>query len=411
MAKYKSDYDLNYMEAQSRCGSTEINASIFENIFKNNDIINFEQLLEKLVMCDNTTFNKLIMSIIYAKLGQPKNASRLITTHKIYHLVSNKINYANNADLNLTNPRGIVVYDNKFWIANNILCNYDLCGNQLWVANDTLHSYDLVGNKLILSDSVRNPDCSTDVCINPGCDFKISITRRPVELLMCTKNGMVHGYNSKLNPNETYVLLNNQQKSAMYTGLAVANNILYLANFSQNKIEAYDCNYNRMTSYEFVDLDMSDPIPGDYSVVNIKCIGCYLYVVYVKRNAYMSVTEEPGCGYISQFNLNGSFVRRFISRQVLNSPWAIIPAPVSEGIPPSSILVGNSGDGRINIFDCDGKYIGPLFSSSGLPVSIRGLRGMAPYYTDINQIFVTSYSNQDECGLISSIANDQVIRI
>ncbi len=62
-------------------------------------------------------------------------------------------------------------------------------------------------------------------------------------------------------------------------------------------------------------------------------------------------------------------------------------------IPPGSILVGNHGDGRINVFDCSGRFIGPLLNQSGLPLIIDGLRGLAPHYTNFNQIYFTASSN------------------
>jgi hypothetical protein len=87
----------------------------------------------------------------------------------------------------------------------------------------------------------------------------------------------------------------------------------------------------------------------------------------------------------------------------------MIPAPCECGFPPGSFLVGNNGDGRINIFDCNGRYVGPLLNQSGLPVVIEGLWGLAPHYTDFSEIFFTSAIDEDLDGLLGSLTRDQTI--
>ena len=87
----------------------------------------------------------------------------------------------------------------------------------------------------------------------------------------------------------------------------------------------------------------------------------------------------------------------------------MIPAPCECGFPPGSFLVSCKGDGRINIFDCYGKYVGPLLGVSGLPLVIAGLRALVPHYTDFNEIYFTASSDPESNGLIGSLVRDQVI--
>ena len=198
---------------------------------------------------------------------------------------------------------------------------------------------------------------------------------------------------------------------SVFKGLAIANNILYLADFFQAHIDVFDSNYNRLNGFYFMDNDTSDPIPLDYGPNNIVHIGCYMYVIYARKDPNIPIHDlnGPGNGFVSVFNLDGSFVRRFTSRGVLNSPWAMIPAPCECGFPPGSFLIGNNGDGRINIFDACGKFVGPMLNQAGLPIVIDGLWGLAPHYANFNEIFFTAAPDQLIDGVVGSIVKDQVI--
>ena len=81
---------------------------------------------------------------------------------------------------------------------------------------------------------------------------------------------------------------------------------------------------------------------------------------------------DRGNGYIDIFNTNGTFVKRFASQGALNSPWGITESIGEFGQGGNAILVGNFGDGRINVYDGDGKFKGPL-QSGGQPIAIPGL--------------------------------------
>jgi uncharacterized protein (TIGR03118 family) len=135
--------------------------------------------------------------------------------------------------------------------------------------------------------------------------------------------------------------------------------------------------------------------------------------LWAKKNPLVTVDtlHGAGFGFISVFNLDGSFVRRFTSRGVLNAPWGMIPAPCECGFPPGSFLVGNKGDGRINVFDCNGRYVGPLLNQSGLPVVIEGLYALGPHYTDFSEIFFTATPDENVDGLVGSMVVDANIEI
>ena len=69
-------------------------------------------------------------------------------------------------------------------------------------------------------------------------------------------------------------------------------------------------------------------------------------------------------------------MKRFISHGALNSPWGIVE--VKAGFldqDEHAIIVGNFGDGHINGFTDDGKFLGPL-KDKCRPTIIEGLWGL-----------------------------------
>ena len=341
-------------------------------------------------------------------LSQPKRA---ITTWKVNYLVSNTPGEASHLDPDLIQPRGIVIYNNQLWVTNTM--------------SDKITNYDLFGNKILGSIQVRwnRPVSSFPVGLAMNCSSGFSFTgsngiqSRSATLMTATKTGDVAAYNPAVDSLRSYIVLNNKLAGeiAEYTGLAIVNNALYLADFYQGHVDAFDSQYLRIgvRNRRFIDNYSIDPIPITFGPHNIVYIEPYLYVMYAERdqNTIVHHVVGPGRGYISVFTLDGAFVRRFYSRGVLNTPWSIIPAPNECGIPPGSFLVNNIGDGRINIFDNCGNFIGPMLSQAGIPIVIDGLESLAPYYTTFNEIFFSSSADIETRGLLGSIVKDQVIYI
>ena len=100
-----------------------------------------------------------------------------------------------------------------------------------------------------------------------------------------------------------------------------------------------------------------------------------LWVAYAipKSPDFIDDSAGLGNGIVNVFNPNGTWVRRFYTHGVLNSPWGITMAPVSGGPMKKTILIGNFGDGMINAFDNSGKFMGYLKMPGGDPIVIDGL--------------------------------------
>jgi len=337
-----------------------------------------------------------------------KCKKNIITTWQTRYLVSNLENKAAHLDKNLIDPIGLVIANNEIWVANSF--------------TDTLTSYDLHGNKLHVPVRIKsisnNSGFPTGITVNNSGEFAVSngIRMAPSFIMAVTNVGTIHAYNFSINSEKSFIVTNEMLSGfvTVYKGCAIVGNYLYCADFYNLKIDVFNGKYILLNSFPFVDGDLADPLPPDYGPANIAHIGCYLYVVYCKQAPTINIDmfSGPGNGYVSIFNLDGTFVRRFHSRGVLNAPWGIIPAPCECGFPKNGILIGNNGDGTINIFDCAGVFCGKLLTPAGIPFSIIGLWGLATYYKCTNEIFFTAApaGNTDE-GILGSLVVDQVLTV
>src|SRR5207249_1456188 len=83
-------------------------------------------------------------------------------------------------------------------------------------------------------------------------------------------------------------------------------------------------------------------------------------------------------GFVSAFGADGTFLARVASRDAVNAPWGMAMAPANFGRFSGDLLVGNFGDGRINVFDpTTFEPKGHLKNTQGKAVVIEGLWGMA----------------------------------
>jgi uncharacterized protein (TIGR03118 family) len=200
---------------------------------------------------------------------------------------------------------------------------------------------------------------------------------------------------------------------AGYTGLAIGasngKNLIYGANFEQKKIDVWDTAFNR------IEMTFKDPtLPAEYSPYNIQAIGDYLFVMYSQLGADGHGVNGAGKGFVSVFGMDGKFVKRFTSRGTLNNPWGAVSAPASfledndidhgsygnktstegnsadrhDNHDPKDpvILIGNFGDGRINVYSLEGQFIGQLKSHNRV-IEIEGLWALtfAPSTSTVDQ--------------------------
>ena len=174
------------------------------------------------------------------------------------------------------------------------------------------------------------------------------------------------------------VAVDNSGSGAVYKGLAIGTNgdgasFIYATNFNSGWVEMYDSNFKWVRN--FTDGD----VPWGYAPFGIQNIGGKLYVTFaLQDDAKHDDTPGAGHGFVDVFDLRGNKLKRLISRGTLNSPWGLAWAPSNFGGLSGDLLVGNFGNGHINAFDIStGAAKGPMLRSSGSPLEIQGLWGLA----------------------------------
>lgn len=318
----------------------------------------------------------------------------------LVNLVSDMPNAAANHDANLKNGWGLA-----FSSSGQIRVNAEAVG--------VSGVYTLDGNIVSIPTFIPGSATSdggvsrpTGHVYNPTSDFKLP-NGNPALFISASADGSVAGWNS----GNTAIRMLDNAPGASYVGITIAsyagNNYLYAANFAENKIDMYDKDW-KAVGKSFID----PTVPSGYSPFNIQTIDGLIYVTYAKKNAQTG-EEEPGNGngHISVFSADGSFVKKFASGGKLNAPWGIVKAPTgfwgSASQLSNMILVGNFGNGQINVFDADGNFVGVLHSK-GKPIEIDGLWGIAfPPSTSFNTtyLYFAAGPGTEQHGLLGYIKN------
>jgi uncharacterized protein (TIGR03118 family) len=209
--------------------------------------------------------------------------------------------------------------------------------------------------------------------------------------------------------------VDNGSEHAVYKGLALGNvngaSFLYATDLHNNKIDVFDTNFAKPAGMQgkFIDPTM----PAGFVPFGIAALNSQLYVTYAMRDAAMhDETAGAGLGYVDVFDFSGNFVSRFASAGPLNAPWGIALAPTGFGSFAGDLLIGNFGDGTINIFAPNGTSLatamGPMTVNSGAVFAVPGLWSLVFGDGDsdkpLTTLFYTAgFANQTD-GVFGSIA-------
>jgi uncharacterized protein (TIGR03118 family) len=169
---------------------------------------------------------------------------------------------------------------------------------------------------------------------------------------------------------------------AVYKGLALGAvngaTFLYATDLHNNKVDVFDTTFSKPAAMQGKFIDPT--IPTGFVPFGIAAVDGQLYVTFAMQDAAMhDEVTGAGMGYVDVFDLSGNFVTRFASAGALNAPWGIAVAPSGFGSIAGDVLIGNFGDGTINIFTPDGSlatYVGHLSVTNGGTFTIPGLWGL-----------------------------------
>jgi uncharacterized protein (TIGR03118 family) len=346
-------------------------------------------------------------------------------------LVSDQKGVANFQDPVLRNAWGVAFTPNAspFWIADN--------------ASGCSTLYDGTGVKVVAlqvpiplpDNSVPNTACQpaspaqtnsqpptpaapTGLVWNPTTTFLVPGTSTVASFIFATEDGTIsawaNGASGKPN-NQAVIAFNNSKKGAVYKGLVFGTNangvFLFATNFHAGTVDVFkpaDSTSNGQyiettTAGGFKDSN----IPAGFAPFGIENINGDLFVSYAKQDAAMhDDVAGPGNGFVDVFDTNGNLLRRFASRGALNSPWGMTRASFAFGRFGGLILIGNFGNGKINVFSSQGQFVDELDHPGGKPLVIDGVWKLilgGGRNSSSDTLYFTAGPNDETNGLFGTI--------
>ncbi|MBC7850997.1 MAG: TIGR03118 family protein [Chitinophagaceae bacterium] len=313
-----------------------------------------------------------------------------------FNLVANNSTYgANRVEPNLLNAWGI---------------SFSASGTP-WISaagSGRSFVYDREGVQVLAPVNIPSPAGPTGgtptgtVANSVTTDFHLS-NGQAARFLFVNLDGVISGWNPAAGGNA--LLIKNNVGQAVYVGLALAThngqNFLYAANALKGSIDVFDRTFAAVTSMTFTDPNL----PAGYVPFNIRLLGDKLFVMYTKVGADGRAVKEVGNGIVNVFSTAGVHLKRFTTAGKLNAPWGVALASSSffsgEGAQPA-ILVGNFGDGKINAYTLEGKFINQLKVNNKI-VAIDGLWEIsfppATSTIDPNRLYFAAGPNDEQDGL------------
>jgi uncharacterized protein (TIGR03118 family) len=269
----------------------------------------------------------------------------------------------------------------------------------MWVSdNNTKKSTLYDGNGVVQSLVVTIPPNAagtaagpTGIVFNKSTDFPISANGGAASsavFLWATDAGTIAAWSPKVLPTQAVNAFDDGAGGAVYKGLAIGvnngANLLYAADFHNKKVDVFDKSFTKVQLAG----TFSDPnLPAGLSPFGIAAIGNTVYVTYALLGPDgRTQVNGAGNGVVDAFDTAGNFVRRIATAATLNSPWGLALAPANFGAASNDLLVGNFGDGTIDVFDPNtGTFAGALTNTDGTTFKQPGIWGISFGNNFVNQ--------------------------
>lgn len=326
------------------------------------------------------------------------------THYQVHNLVSNGVIKADFRDPLLINPIGLAsgLYQTT-WIANN--------------GSGAVTNYDGFGNKYtqpitIPAVNINQIGTPTGIVFNTTLGFVVSELGHfaPSSFIFATEDGTISAYAFTVNRSKAIITINNSPKKACYTGLTLGADgrmsVLYAADFHNGKIDMFNDRFKPINdATAFIDPNL----PQGYAPFNVKNIQGDIYVSYAVKDAKSnSPVKGEGLGIVNVFDAKGHFLKRVATGNKLNAPWAMAMTPANFGIYSNVLLIGNVGNGKINVFTSSiHLFLGQLRDANHNVISINGLWGLAfgnGYWTQpTDTLYFTAGSVNEKYGVYGSI--------
>ena len=299
-------------------------------------------------------------------------------TYVQHNLVSDQAGAADFQDPNLVNPWGICTSaTSPFWVSDT--------GTGLSTLYTSIGTPNATTKPAIPANSTTVTGGTPTGCVYNGTATAFMVTAGgktgSPNFLFVTESGSISGWSSAVNAAQAIVAVDNSTARAVYKGMAIGTPTggtprIYAANFNSGKVETYDQTWAPVS----LPGAFTDPaVPAGFAPFNVWNLGGKLYVTYAKQDAAKkNDVASAGNGYVSVFDLNGALLIHLISAGNLNSPWGVAIAPANFGDFANDLLVGNFGDGAINVYNpATGAFIAQLQNAAGNAIHISGLWALA----------------------------------
>ncbi len=229
----------------------------------------------------------------------------------------------------------------------------------------------------------------TGVVFNPSSGFVLA-NGKPAEFLASTIDGLIVGWNSGLPGNASSIVINQKDRS-IFDGLGIASatvkgitaTYLYAPDFKAGRIHVYDGAFQHSTALENTFNQVVSVIfeTTNLAPFNVQDVGGNLYVTFAQPDPSIGGVVpivQAGLGLVISFSPEGKLIQVLQQGQFLNGPWGVALAPGNFGAYSHDLIVGNNGDGAINVFNpVTGQFIAQLQDSSKNLLKISGLWGIA----------------------------------
>ena len=250
----------------------------------------------------------------------------------------------------------------------------------------------------------------TGIVFNGGLGFVLP-GAGAARFLFASEDGTISAWSPGLVPNtQSVVVVDNAASGASYKGLAIdstsAGTRLYAANFHNARVDVFDGNFAPVTAAGA----FTDPrLPAGYAPFGIQTLAGSVFVAYAKQDAAgEDEVAGDGLGVVDKYDFAGRLLARVATGGALNAPWGMALAPAGFGRFSGKLLVGNFGNGRINVFDpVTFEPKGHLKGTNGKAIVIDGLWGIAfgngGAAGPATALFFAAGPNDEEDGLLGRL--------
>jgi len=278
-------------------------------------------------------------------------------------LVSDQAGVAPNTDPDLVNAWGISQQGNgPLWISDN------------GTGKSTIYDVDTGVKQFGVAIPGGVPTGTVGVDTPSGFVIQEGAKKGPSYFMFDSESGMITGWNPVVDFSNAVVAVDNSAQGSVYKGLAIdeADSLLYAADFHNNQVQIYDDTFTQIGAFT------DNSLPHRFAPFNVAFLNGKLYVAFAKRQKNSDdEIDKKGLGYVDVFDKDGNLLQHLIANGVLDAPWGMAIAPSGFGSLAGDLLVGNFGDGKINVFDAStGDHLGMLKDANGRTIKIDGLWGL-----------------------------------